>query len=27
MIRKQHLPDLIREGDRFSDKIMRKENH
>jgi len=27
MIRKQHVPELIRDGNRFSDRMMRKENH
>jgi hypothetical protein len=27
MIPKQHVPDLIRDGNRFSDKIMRKQEH
>jgi len=26
MIPKQHVPDLIRDGNRISEKIMRKEN-
>jgi hypothetical protein len=25
MIPKKHVPDLIRDGNRFSDKIMRKQ--
>jgi hypothetical protein len=25
MISKQHVPDLIRDGNRFSDRIMRKQ--
>jgi hypothetical protein len=26
MIPKKHVPDSIRDGNRFSDKIMRKQN-
>jgi hypothetical protein len=27
MIPKQHVPDLIRDGNRFSDQIMRNDKH